>query len=218
MCGIVSPLLSGTNALVVQQRVTHFITFHHISSLLFLAFWIWVAMQCGSPSQNDRLSKKLTAIEQRLEDILMRISQESGSTEACLRDLTLSIAKLTSTVTSVDQRLAGNASSFPNAPRVGTASSPRSPRSPRSENRGNRGDRGDRGDRESRMVPMKSSKTDVSAILRSDRSEILAMESQPLLDSQVDVGRKPKEAKKPKAQKLGSLMLGVGSGVGWDPA
>ena len=173
-------------------------------------------MQCGSPSQNDRLSKKLTAIEQRLEDILMRISQESGSTEACLRDLTLSIAKLTSTVTTVDQRLAGNASSFPNAPlgAVGTASSPRSPRSPRSENRGNRGNRGS----ESRMVPMKSSKTDVSAILRSDRSEILAMESQPLLDSQVDVGRKPKEAKKPKAQKLGSLMLGVGSGVGWDPA
>jgi len=71
-------------------------------------------MQCGSPSQNDRLSKKLTAIEQRLEDILMRISQESGSTEARLRDLN-SIAKLTTTVTTCYNQLTndcGNGSSF----------------------------------------------------------------------------------------------------------
>ena len=177
--------------------MAHFITVH------FFCFWhfgyLWIAaMQCGSPSQNDRLSKKLTAIEQRLEDILMRISQESGSTDACLRDLNSSIAKLSSTVTTVDQRLAcGNcgisgSGSFPKLGGASSHSRPGSARDSRSE---------------SRMVPMKSSKTDVSAILRSDRSETLAMESQPLLDSQLDVGlRKPKESKRQKAQKLGSLI------------
>ena len=144
------------------------------------------AMQCGSPSQSDRWSKKLTAIEQRIEDVLMRISQESGNTEAVLRDLNASVAQLTTTV----ERLHPphkNLSSISSFPKLGILT-------PRSESRDetNAASRG-----ENRVTPTKSSKTDVSAILRSDRSEILAMESQPLLDSG---GRK--EAKKNKAQKL----------------
>lgn len=121
MCGIVDPL-SRTNAL-----------------------GIWVAMQCASPSQNDRLSKKLTAIEQRLEDILMRISQESGSTEACLRDLN-SIVKLSTTVTTSYNQLTndcGNGSSFSKlgalAMDVGRLRKPKGAKKHKSQKLGNAG-------------------------------------------------------------------------------
>ncbi len=164
-------------------------------------------MQCGSP-QNDRLSKKLSAIEQRIEDVLMRLSQESGQTDAILRDLNDSISNLRIAVEKLSvEKIVGIGSMGS----IGTgAPGPGPIKSVRSGHVGP-GYSGELPSARSgtRVSPGKSN--DIAAILRSDRSEALAMESLPLLDSlEMETGvqqKHGKDVKKSKVQKYTSLNM-----------
>ena len=139
-------------------------------------------MQCGSP-QNDRFSKKLSAIEQRIEDVMMRLSQESGQTDAILRDLNDSISTLRIAVEKLSvEKIVGSMGNIgTGAPGPGPIKSVRSGHAAAGYMSGMSGELPSA--RSGTRASPKKSSNDIAAILRSDRSEVLAMESLPLLDS-----------------------------------
>ncbi|CAK9002180.1 unnamed protein product [Durusdinium trenchii] len=149
-------------------------------------------MQCASsPSRDERISKKLIAIEQRVEDVLARLSQEAGRTEAALLQINAAVTNLASMLPNCSngKESRGQADCLCVGAEAGRSSS-------QALSFGTDRLRSERNLSKS----FQSASKEISVIMRSDRSEAQAMESQPLL--------KGKDARK-KFNSLNMESIGI---------
>ncbi|CAE7569392.1 Dnajc2 [Symbiodinium sp. KB8] len=116
------------------------------------------AMQCGKTSPVD-LSKRLAAIEHRIEDVLQTLRQDHNITEGLLRQMEATVSRICE-----GQGRDGSLSASPRKPQSALVLSARSAKEANQVNPSERG-----------------SFKDLRTILRSDRVEAEAMESLPLL-------------------------------------